>query len=83
MIPANVPYGVPLSAWRSAWAICSSENFERFIGPVLSCARPPKAPLYSSFYVVCGGDVTESGTFMYRLRGTFMLLIPTGESKER
>ena len=87
--------GLPLSAWRSAWAICSSESFERFIGAVLSCARPPKAPLYSKFLpvVVCGGDVTESGTFMSRRRGPVdkatasggcsCCLSPTGESKER
>jgi hypothetical protein len=27
---------------------CSSEEFERFIGPVLSCGGPSKAPAYSS-----------------------------------
>jgi len=34
--PARSPIGVPLSAWRIADTICSSEHVDRFIGPLLS-----------------------------------------------
>ena len=42
------PTAVPDSAWRNAYATCSSENFERFIGPILSALGTPKAPPYCS-----------------------------------
>src|SRR4030095_9797491 len=43
------PTGVACSTWRSAYAICSSENFERFIGPPPGRAGPPKPAAYFSF----------------------------------
>ena len=46
---------MPDSAWRNAYATCCSENFERFIGPILSGLGTPKAPPFcisnlSSFF---------------------------------
>ena len=37
------------SACRRAYATCSSENFERFIGPSPSLLGTPKTPPYLSF----------------------------------
>ena len=34
-LPAEVADGVPAPACRIAQTICSSENFDRFIGPLL------------------------------------------------
>ncbi len=52
------PTGVPLSAWRNAYAICSSENFERFIGPIPSDWTVEKRHLtLIGAVVVFGGNV--------------------------
>ena len=56
------PTGVPASAWRIAYTICSSENFDRFMGPLL-LSRTAETVILLSFYaaVVFRGDVTLSG----------------------
>ena len=51
----------PDSAWRNAYATCSSENFERFIGPILSVLGPPKAPPYCSSNVSSFSGETSLG----------------------
>ena len=38
---------VPASAWRRAYATCSTEYFERFIGPIPFRVGTPKTPPYS------------------------------------
>src|SRR5438874_6351149 len=54
------PTGVPASACRIAYTICSSENFDRFIGPLLSY-ETAEAGILLQFYavVVFGGDVNR------------------------
>ena len=44
-LPAEVADGVPASACRIAYTICSSENFDRFMGPLLSCETAEAASL--------------------------------------
>ena len=53
--------GVPASACRMAYTTCSSENFDRFMGPLFSC-ETVKAVMLLSFQpaVVFRGDVTGS-----------------------
>ena len=36
-LPTQIGTGVPASACRIAYTVCSSENFDRFIGPLFSC----------------------------------------------
>ena len=50
--------GVPASACRIAYTICSSENFDRFMGPLLS-SRTAEADILLQFQsaVVFLGDV--------------------------
>jgi hypothetical protein len=50
---------VPASAWRIAYTICSSENFDRVMGPLLS-SKTAEAVVVLQFHpaVVFGRDVT-------------------------
>ena len=43
------PTAVSDSAWRNPYATCSSENFERFIGPILSVLGTPKSATVLQF----------------------------------
>src|SRR5712692_4454709 len=59
------PMEVPASACRIAYTICSSENFDRFIGPLLSCETAEAAILLQfQAAVVFGGDVTHLLTLL-------------------
>ena len=41
----EMPTGVPASAYRIAYTICSSEKFDRFMGPLISCETAEAAIL--------------------------------------
>jgi carbamoyltransferase len=59
-----------LSLWRKTSAICSSENFERFIGPPLSAVRPREASPYSSFDLPSLSGRHHFDSYDVRLWGT-------------
>jgi hypothetical protein len=39
-LPTEIATGMPAFAYRIAYTICSSENFDRFIGSLLSYGTP-------------------------------------------